>query len=217
MARKAAFVNDMILQTLNQGQQVTSPVVKVVAKLDDEISDLLKNNKLDQYDKAKLYSQILQKYLSTRENINPVTQPAPVVPAQPDMKTYSDSAIMDTVPGKFGKQARNLLRHIHSAENLKWNDDGQVLVDDQPIRGSNIVDLFNDVLRRRKTSQPKGWREFALTLQKLNIPSDLIGNPDRKGELAPPEHLVSIRNRTATRKKHMTKRRKNTAIRWTST
>ena len=53
MSRKVAFVNDMILKTLNQHQQTVSPDVKKAANLDDDISEVLKRRDVNVYDKAK--------------------------------------------------------------------------------------------------------------------------------------------------------------------
>ena len=45
MARKTAFVNDVILKTLNQHQQLVSPEVKKATSLDDEVSEGFKDSK----------------------------------------------------------------------------------------------------------------------------------------------------------------------------
>ena len=43
-----------------------------------------------------------------------------------------------------------------------------------------MVDLVNDVLRKRKASSPVGWETFASHLRHLNTPMEFIGNPDRR-------------------------------------
>ena len=48
-----------------------------------------------------------------------------------------------------------------------------------PVPGSNIVDLVNDALRKRKSLQPVGWKMFPRGLKDVNAPMDLIGNPER--------------------------------------
>ena len=58
MSRKVAFVNDMILKTLNQHQQTVSPDVKKAANLDDDISEVLKRRDVNVYDKVKYFSSI---------------------------------------------------------------------------------------------------------------------------------------------------------------
>ena len=44
---------------------------------------------------------------------------------------------------------------------------------------SNIVDPVNDVLRKRKSFEPVGWKTFARGLKDVNTPMDLVGNHDR--------------------------------------
>ena len=186
MARKSAFVNEMILQSLQQDQQTVSPIVKVVTKLDDEIATILNDKKLDEYEKAKIYSQALQRYLSTRDNLESKTTPPKTdVPLLPTTTNYSDSSILDTIPKKFTKQAKNLLRHISSNSKLKWGEDGVVSFEGLPIEGSNIVDLLNDTVRNRKTFQPHGWQKFSNALHEINVPSELIGNPYRRITVSP--------------------------------
>ena len=63
MSRNVAFVNDMILKTLNQHQQTVSPDVKKAANLDDDISEVLKRRDVNMLRKLyillKLYLQLL--------------------------------------------------------------------------------------------------------------------------------------------------------------
>ena len=49
----------------------------------------------------------------------------------------------------------------------------------QPIPGSNIIDLVNDVLRQRKGIEPTGLQPFAEGLRAMNIPQDFVGNKKR--------------------------------------
>jgi hypothetical protein len=43
----------------------------------------------------------------------------------------------------------------------------------------NVVDLVNDVLRKRKYFNPQGWETFGEALREANVPQDLIGHVDR--------------------------------------
>ena len=53
MARKTAFVNEMILQSLKQNQQVVSPILKTMTKLDDKIKEVLDDNSLNEHSKVQ--------------------------------------------------------------------------------------------------------------------------------------------------------------------
>ena len=78
MAWKTAFVNEMILKTLNQHQQTVPPTVQKAATLDDEVGQILNRKNVNDH-KAKLYSDVLQKYLTAKEQITPTGNLSPVV------------------------------------------------------------------------------------------------------------------------------------------
>jgi hypothetical protein len=42
-----------------------------------------------------------------------------------------------------------------------------------------VVDLVNDVLRKRKYFNPQGWETFGEALREASVPQDLIGHEDR--------------------------------------
>ena len=186
MARKTAFVNEMILQSLKQNQQVVSPILKTVTKLDDKIKEVLDDNSLNEHSRVKKYSQVLQQYMNIRENLHTTdvtpthvnnavdstssTRPTPL---------YAEESIIETVPRTFRTRAKHLLRFIKNNDEIQWNNNGVVSYKDNVLQNSNIIDLVNDVIRPRKTSQPNNWQEFARALHEINIPKDLIGNPKR--------------------------------------
>ena len=48
------------------------------------------------------------------------------------------------------------------------------------ITGSHVVDLVNDMLRHRKGFEPVGWSVFARGLTRMNVPENLVRNPQRQ-------------------------------------
>ena len=62
---------------------------------------------------------------------------------------------------------------------MHWNERGEFSHKGQVIKGSNIVDLVNDIVRHRKDFHPHGWQEFARALRRGNVLQDLIGNQRR--------------------------------------
>lgn len=93
---------------------------------------------------------------------------------------YSYGDILSTVPKTLREKGSVLLRKLGKTELIKWGEDGSVVIGNRPIAGANITDLINDALRKRKTiSDPVGFRDFYAALGKLNLPQELIGNPDR--------------------------------------
>ena len=71
MARNTAFVNKMILKTFNQHQKTVPPAVQKATTLDDEVGEVLNRKNVNDQDKAKLYSDVLQKYLTAKEQFTP--------------------------------------------------------------------------------------------------------------------------------------------------
>ena len=47
------------------------------------------------------------------------------------------------------------------------------------VPNSNVVDLVNDVMRKRKGFNPEHSSTFAKALAKINVPEDYVRNPDR--------------------------------------
>jgi hypothetical protein len=41
--------------------------------------------------------------------------------------------------------------------NISWSEKGELKYKGETVRGSNVVDLVNDVLRKRKYFNPQGW------------------------------------------------------------
>ena len=62
---------------------------------------------------------------------------------------------------------------------ISWNDHGQLVLDGSTIPNSNIVDLVNDVMQKRKCFNPEHSSTFAKALAKINVPEDYVRNPDR--------------------------------------
>lgn len=93
---------------------------------------------------------------------------------------YSKKQILSLIPKSYIKKGESLLDFLLTNQNkVHWNDDGTVLVDNNKISGSNIVDLVNDSLRPLKKSDPIGWEKFAKALKDLKVPLTYIGNPKR--------------------------------------
>ena len=47
------------------------------------------------------------------------------------------------------------------------------------VPNSNIVDLVNDVMRKRKSFNPEHSSTFAKAVTKINVPEDYVRNTDR--------------------------------------
>ena len=62
----------------------------------------------------------------------------------------------------YKKGARRLLDKIRENRDvLDRNDKDELVYENKPINGSHVVDLINDMLRRRKGFESMGWSVFA--------------------------------------------------------
>ena len=84
---------------------------------------------------------------------------------------------MDTVPKTMQAKARRLMEYLK--RDVAWTARGELIHEGVPVVGSNVVNLVNDLLRKRKTD-PTGWQPFARQLGAINLPMALVGNVARR-------------------------------------
>ena len=83
--------------------------------------------------------------------------------------------VLRLTPITFKAKAAEILDRIQESSHIPLDDKGQLVFD-----GKSVENLFNDVVRNRKTySPPVGWLAFATGLRSLNIPEEIIGNLER--------------------------------------
>ena len=118
-----------------------------------------------------------------------------------DAKEENDCAaeIVATMPKSLHIKARVLTARIKKM--VDWNDRGELLHECVAIPGSNINDLVNDLVRRRKTFDPIGRRQLVSQLRSSNIPMELVGNVARRrhiqtGEITPRKKQTVSRQKT---------------------
>ena len=88
-----------------------------------------------------------------------------------------EADIVDTVPKTMHAKARRLMEHLK--RDIAWTARGELIHEGVPVAGSNVVDLVNDLLLKRKTD-PMGWQSFARQLRAINLPMELIGYVARR-------------------------------------
>ena len=192
-ARKMALVDPRMLDTLRSPPPPTDTLGKKVQALDDEMMSILDRKDLDDRTKVTLYNQVLQRYnvLSDKHVKEPVcvvavnesgagagagagvTEGAVVAPATSGIEVD----VVDTVPKTMQAKARRLMEHLK--RDISWTARGELIHESVPVAGSNVVDLVNDLLRKRKTD-PTGWQPFARQLRAMNLPMELVGNVARR-------------------------------------
>ena len=106
-----------------------------------------------------------------------------------------EATVLDTVPKTMQAKARRLMEHLK--RDIAWTARGELIHEGVPVVGSNVVDLFNDMLRKRKTAPP-GWQPFARQLRAINLPMELVGNVVRKAYIRQATTVTPSRRSTTT-------------------
>jgi hypothetical protein len=86
---------------------------------------------------------------------------------------------LESVPKTIKAKAQLLLKKMKSSPNISWNEKRELKYKGKNVQGSNVVDLVNDVLCKRKYFIPQGWETFGEALWEANVPQVLIGHEDR--------------------------------------
>ena len=141
-----------------------------LSDLDKQIQDILKKRMNDD-EKAKLYAQALQKYV-TFPNVNTMK---PNVEEEPSVNSADiESKILNSVPVKRKNTAVKILDFLKQHE-ISWSPNKELKQNNSVIPGSDILQLINFLVRDR-TRKPAGFEEFKQILDMKNFPQDFIKN-----------------------------------------
>ena len=142
---------------------------------------MLHVRKMALVDPRLLYNQALLRYNDMTKAR--AAKPIPVVVAEKKEASASAATVgeptdvVGTLPKTLQTKGRQLLSRLST---VAWNERGELMHDGVAIPGSNAVDLVHDLLRKRKTSDPVGWQQFANQMRAANIPMELVGNVTRR-------------------------------------
>ena len=202
-AKKMALVEPRLLEGLQFHQQLTHmPMVKAMSTLDHDMEGVLSQQDLGVDEKVKQYNQVLQRYVNYEDKRKMVEQapiqmqmigspePSSSIPS-PLTADAIEREVVDSVPPCMKKKAQLLINRIKAHPQLAWSDQGELVYKDQVVPNTNVADLVNDVLRRRKHFEPHGWQTFARALKETNVPQDLIGHHERWQWMQHPPHMTS--------------------------
>ena len=194
-SKRMVLIPEEVVSLLRERQEETvSPITRNLVSLKEEMGDILERQDLRPDEKAKLYGQAFQRYQNVHDQKQ--AKPISVQLVPPTVKSDCTSAmkrdvkpsdqvsmeIVQSLPKTLKNRAELLLQKLKQhGEVVNWNDRGELVYNGKEVRGSNMLDLVNDILRnRRKTSTPQGWEYFARGLAHMNIPNELIQNINRR-------------------------------------
>ena len=153
-------------------------------------NDWIEKDDMPEDTKATMCAQQLQRVKQLK---NQVVRPEPspvqmITHTEQTMTSESDTSeqlsatdkqIVDSVPKTMQNRAKVLIQKLKGRSDvISWNDNGQLVLDGSIIPNSNIVDLVNDAMRKRKVFYPEHSNTFAKALAKINVPEDYVRNPD---------------------------------------
>ena len=193
--RKVYLTQQEMLKFMKEKRQDSlSPNVGKYYEARQEMNDWLEKDDVPEDTKATMYAQQLQRVKQLK---NQVFRPEPlpvqmITHTEQTMTSESDSAtpsqllnatdkqIIDSVPKTMQNRAKLLIHKLKDhSDVISWNDNGQSVLEGSIIPNSNIVDLVNDVMRKRKGFNPEHSNTFAKALAKITVPEDYLRNPDR--------------------------------------
>ena len=172
-------------------QDSLSPNLRKYYEARQEMNDWLEKDDVPEDTKATMYAQQLQRVNQLK---NQVVRPEPsplqmITHTEQTMTSESDSSeqlsatdkqIIDSVPKTMQNRAKLLIQKLKDhSDVISWNDNGQLVLDGSTIPNSNIVNLVNDVMQKRKGFNPEHSSTFAKALAKINVPEDYVRNPNR--------------------------------------
>ena len=174
-------------------QPLPDPLATSLSSLDRTMQDVLLNHTPgDDYVKAQLYSQALQRYLRQADQyrekpLGKVTLNDNVLAAKAKPErdvSHIKSLLEATLPESLIRGGTLLADNMDTLPGVSWDDKLQLIVDGKTVQNSNILALLSDLARKKKTSKPpKGMDELLGVLKERNFPRLLIPNEARRSAL----------------------------------
>ena len=175
-------------------QDSLSPNLRKYYEARQEMNDCLEKDDVPLHTKATMYAQQLQRVNQQKNqvfrpepsSVQMITQTERTMTSESDIVTPSqqlnatDKQIIDSVPKTMRNCAKLLIQKLKDySDVISWKDSGQLVLEGSIVPNSNIVDLVNDVMGKRKGFNPEHSSTFAKALTKINVPEDYVRNPDR--------------------------------------
>ena len=160
-----------------------SPNLQKCYKAREEMNDWLEKDDVPEDTKATMYTWQLQRVKQLKNQVfspepSPVqmiTQTKRIMTSESDSATPSqqlyvtDKQIIDSVPKTIENRAKLLIQKLKDhSDIISWNDNGQLALEGSVVPNSNIIDLVNDVMRKRKGVISEHSSTLAKALAKIN-------------------------------------------------
>ena len=169
---------DAYSSLMSQQKQLFSPVITQLSNLDQELQSIISNPNLPTDAKYHKYMNVFNRYQALKQDSTKQEAPHPKSDIQMNLEVLpvDPKKIVDGLPKTAKNRGNLLMQHIKdNPENFQFQKTGELIVDGNPIPGSNVTDLFHYVTRTRQNAEPpKGFKEFFELLNISNAPKEAI-------------------------------------------
>jgi hypothetical protein len=198
--QKSVQNNESIMATKDP-EIFNDPVKEKIMRIEMELKDLLNANMNIEQKRIKyvqLFDQ-LQNFLQLLKSSSENTR-APSSESEIEGEDNLEKWLKITLPNTLKTKGVSLYQFLKTQQGLTWDkNNGEISVNNNKLRGTNIVDLVVDLVRSHKGPPVTGWKPILIQLKQNNIPLSLINNKDRikdlmsqaSGSLAAPATPVS--------------------------
>lgn len=97
----------------------------------------------------------------------------------------SEDVILMGLPKVYYNRAEALIGHLRRSGKVKWNNRGEIIINDKVILNSHISDLIRDAMKEYQSFNPVGKQAFYTALYESNIPTGLLYNKKRHNNFEP--------------------------------
>lgn len=179
--------NDLIDMIKRRDVQSSTPEMDATVRLDRKMEIILNDKQLTLEQKVAQYNSALSEYLNYRRQVNTsnqsehthsTNQNIPISTA-PVHRSEDGEVILRSLAKTYRPRGAALLQLLSESGRIGWNDNHELVIDNQTISGSNMSDLVYDTVARQKTKSPVGWQAFSNVLDTLHIPQHVRTNKSR--------------------------------------
>jgi hypothetical protein len=154
----------MMLVDANFGTDLRS-INRHYSALDQNITNVLERSDLNDFDKLKLYQHALSRFLISKQEVEgEASKPVSVQSAEPTPKKIEDK-YLDSLAGDERQKASDVIDDLIAYTPLRWNDEGELLLDRRVLKSSDLTKLVTHELKQRAAASgtSKKSRKTAFT------------------------------------------------------
>ena len=202
---KSIVIPYEVFNKMNHELKETDPLIS----LESELHEIMQNKTMSNSEKMLLYSQLIQKYtrlvhgdIGGNNNNQQQQQSEQGQQQQPVAGSNNNvyNMLINNVGIRSKKHAINLYEYLDQLSNITWGDNGEIVLNNEVIRKSNIVDVIIDLVKMgpqttRISNPPVGIYKIVNFLKSINIPKVFIKNSARWNSPSPAYAVIGSKRK----------------------